>query len=1241
MSTGNILGFAGLAVGAFFGGPVGAQIGLLAGTLIGNLIDPPKIEGPRLNDLKLQKSAYGQVIPIVYGTGRIAGNVIDQTDLQEHKNKSRGGKGGPVTITYTYSASFDILLCEGPIIGILRIWADGRLIWAQSTGEPCPCTVYLGSDDQDVDPTFEAIHGVGNVPAYNGLAHVVFTDYFLTDFGNRIPQLEFEVFTKAGAIPWRVSTFSPWPDDTGALTGSASYSGGVVTTGVYTDYPATKYRQHQYDIDGNEIDSGTVESVITGYIAGVKSTVRNVAGLAVFQDPPGGAYAWYQGANPSIMIPVGPPVANQSIYQDGYVYTVLDGATVACFRVPDGAPDGTSSSPNATYTLDSTYTVSQIALGTSNDGSVWVRINASEKLWKLDLDLNLVHFWDSGTTPAYPTSLFSNLGDYNFHVYNDLICFDRLDATDGRVASVVGVNDDYTFTFVGHTPAHSGPRITLGGGLVLTYDGVISLDPPAMPELLSDIIADISDRTTLDGAYDVDELANDDVRWFAIGSQMTARNAIQSLRPVFFFDAVEEDDQIVFYKRGGTSVAAIPDEDLCAHEDGGDGSDPLLTIRTREQALPRTVTMTYYDVDMDYQIGAQSSPRQTTLSEQDVSVDAPVGLTAQEAAQKCWAVQSAEWIGRESFEFQLTLKWDRLMPCTVVSVRGRELRILTKTAAPNGVLSFTGQLSAPSIYTQSAPGATGEGFVPQEAAGDNVRTELVLLDIPILSQHDAPFGFYAAMGPAIPGRWPGATLFKSLDGGVVYSDVAASNIASVIGTTSSASGSPSVSGTLAAYSGGDVVDESEVCVVLTDADAELESCTATALTNGANLCAISNGSGGSPATTQWELLQFRDATLVADRTYVLKGFLRGRKETSTGGHAEGDRFVLLPVTNVDAPEAELNHEYKYKAVTAGLSLADTPAQDFTNTGLATTSFYETEANHLPVYGQNSGGSPTQLLPGLVPPPHAAGCDPDYFLNECGEWVVPTGSGGGGSPSGGSGAPTDAQYLVMVSDSSLTAERVAQGSSNVSLTEAGSPGSSVTFDLTDTGVVAGNYGDTFNIPVLTIDAKGRVTSATNATVVGQIVTESEGGVVDLNAQVLNFTGAGVDAYDDGYGITVIEVKGPFVVLSVAYAASVTVDLAAYSAYAVVVINVGVLTGPITFDLTNGTDGQIIRVRFTQDGVGGRTFTAGGHLRFSDDIPSVTLSTGANKLDHVAFEWTGSSGSPTSDFADHVANNLGFH
>ncbi|HMQ19894.1 MAG TPA: hypothetical protein PKC77_12135, partial [Sphingopyxis sp.] len=111
-------------VGGIVGGPVGAAIGAIAGQQIDNAIFRPKgREGPRLADLKVQASTYGQAIPQLFGTMRVAGSVIWATDLIERRTRSGGGKGRPTTTEYSYAVSLAVALSSRRVRAIRRIWA--------------------------------------------------------------------------------------------------------------------------------------------------------------------------------------------------------------------------------------------------------------------------------------------------------------------------------------------------------------------------------------------------------------------------------------------------------------------------------------------------------------------------------------------------------------------------------------------------------------------------------------------------------------------------------------------------------------------------------------------------------------------------------------------------------------------------------------------------------------------------------------------------------------------------------------------------------------------------------------------------------------------------------------------------------------------------------------------------------------------------------------------------------------
>ncbi len=203
-----VLGVAGAALGpTLFGGGIsilgatitGAQIGGAIGALVGTQIDAAlmpavKRTGPRLSDINIQSSTEGASIPRVYGSMRLAGQLIWASRFKETTGKTRsGGKGASSpaveTTSYLYSISFAVGLCTGPVTRIGRVWADGSLIdVSQYT-----VRVHPGDETQVPDPLIEEIEGAGNTPAYRGLCYVVFEDMPLAAFGNRIPQLQFEV----------------------------------------------------------------------------------------------------------------------------------------------------------------------------------------------------------------------------------------------------------------------------------------------------------------------------------------------------------------------------------------------------------------------------------------------------------------------------------------------------------------------------------------------------------------------------------------------------------------------------------------------------------------------------------------------------------------------------------------------------------------------------------------------------------------------------------------------------------------------------------------------------------------------------------------------------------------------------------------------------------------------------------------------------------------------------------------
>jgi hypothetical protein len=206
-----ILGAAGRAIGTAIGGPIGGFIGGALGTLAGSQIDNALFashktvnrQGSRLSDINIQASTEGAPIPCLFGRVRVAGQIIWATRFKETAvtttQSAGGGKGAPkatsVSTDYFNSISFALGLCEGEVHRLGRVWADGKLFDITKA----EMRFYAGTEDQAVDPHIEEIEGADSTPAYRGLCYIVFEDLALEDFGNRIPQFQFELIRSISA----------------------------------------------------------------------------------------------------------------------------------------------------------------------------------------------------------------------------------------------------------------------------------------------------------------------------------------------------------------------------------------------------------------------------------------------------------------------------------------------------------------------------------------------------------------------------------------------------------------------------------------------------------------------------------------------------------------------------------------------------------------------------------------------------------------------------------------------------------------------------------------------------------------------------------------------------------------------------------------------------------------------------------------------------------------------------------
>ncbi len=240
-----LLSAAGAAVGGAFGGTAfglsTAVIGRAIGATVGRAIDQKLlgggsevIESGKIERFQLTGASEGATIGVQYGRMRTGGQLIWATNFREKiKKKEAGGKGGgsgstTTTKTYSYSISLAVALCEGEILGVGRVWADGMEVERDDLN----MRVYTGSDSQLPDQKIVAVEGTQNAPAYRGLAYVVFEDLQLASFGNRVPQFSFEVLRAVdpAMVPARERSLSHTIRAVALIPGTGEYS--LATTKV-------------------------------------------------------------------------------------------------------------------------------------------------------------------------------------------------------------------------------------------------------------------------------------------------------------------------------------------------------------------------------------------------------------------------------------------------------------------------------------------------------------------------------------------------------------------------------------------------------------------------------------------------------------------------------------------------------------------------------------------------------------------------------------------------------------------------------------------------------------------------------------------------------------------------------------------------------------------------------------------------------------------------------------------------
>jgi hypothetical protein len=959
----QVLPIVGAIVGAYFGNP---QLGYAIGAIIGNAVDPQVIKTPTLDEIPSQGAGEGGHRQVVYGTSLVnKTNIIDFSEVQRVKHRERQGKGGgPIVESERFYRTYAIGLGE-PMDAVLMIRVEGKIVYDVREGSQMLAEsydyqrktgfrFYSGAEDQLPDPDLEALphNGVGNTPHYRGTSYIVWPNADLTDRVGRIPTIEVEgtrgsvtgpsiaggwiagPVTLNGAAGGSMQYYqrADTPEElpaaprilapiqftkiskaqNGALfmysnsamrvsfDGAATWevcSGPGTTFGTVSDWEEVTWNGHFYYHKIYRSADGKVWEAIPGLPVGTSVVV----GREFFNNPIV-AIAYAGGSGPGGQIHLS--------FDDGATWEMK--RTGSGLAIGDMTPGHlywrwTENSTQGRYSGDNFATV----IGEPT-GFVKYRPYYSDdqhQSWmRKTFDKGII-FWDGDPPVNWEKTLDVQLGanDDNSVAWGDHTWVALRVVAGSPPRAYININRE------GGAPDDPvlGPRWSevatpLYGNLGnIVHVGALTYGSGThATTTLQEVIEDIFDRCGLEpGEYDLSEL--DDVfLGVTLGGEYTGAGAATMFMPAFFFDLVQPEKQIIAVRRGGAVKMTITADHFVEEPDES-------MLRGQDIEYPRLLQLRYLNRSQNYAApaarAARTSPDVRVRGE--ATMDLPISLTETEAHRIADRVLKVMW---EDLAGEVVVSlpagpfaWLTPTDTLGLSIRGALYRIRAdRVEQASRVLKIKARRDRQSAYTSNLtpmplPAPTQP---PPSIVGP---TKAVLMNLPGLTDETDALGLYAAVAGEEGSAWYGATVQYSIDGGATWIDAIDIGEASTIGWLASA-----LPQSDPAYPD----DTNSITIVLED-DTELETLSEVEFLSEKNALALMYGDGTA------EILQFRYATDLGNRAWLLSGFLRGRLNTVAGPHTPGGRVVLLSTASfVPLPSSLIGETLDFRFV----SMSESP-----------------------------------------------------------------------------------------------------------------------------------------------------------------------------------------------------------------------------------------------------------------------------------------------------------------------------
>ena len=632
---------------------------------------------------------------------------------------------------------------EGPAGGVLRIWAGERLIadLRPGTGAATHNTgkynfrIYLGTGSQEPDPLVrrhvEATHGAGAVPAHRGLVYIVFENFPLDEFGNRIPPVTAEI-SWAGAPQAVVNDATKLSDGRSLPRQPRPRPGARLPLlqdrpGPDRPHPGLRHGRGRarvrdrsrhtleeveaVDADGNicvthgvteqsfrKIDRDTLQVVASASfssnvelatIHGYDLTGRVDLLLALgFLSAPAAIF----GAGDLQKIWQGPNVSSRP---GGLVGGLSEfGACEAWFAaypsIVLGQPTATVNILHARVTMP--VKINPLTGEATNDVTSRLITLAAGELGAGTMTATQLCYDEQNDRLLFISVLDGVRHLVSYSAADGIVWYVPVSGNlphqgrfiDGKIRMVNG-------TSVIMRSADDGSLISSQGGFTGT-GGIIRFDPRTgalyTPTQSSGIEQWLPGRTSSDSAgldevvtalcarvgigagdLDVTELGTDEVRGFGISRQVSVRGALELLTAAYAFDLIESDHKLKAKKRGQPVTRVLSEDDLVRISE----QETFVETRAQEVDLPVRFSVRYQDRALDGEIATQTgqrvrSPDPTMGSDNEATLDLPMTLSAAEAMAVVLRQLYSAWLERTGHEWKANWAHVDLEPADVIQV---------------------------------------------------------------------------------------------------------------------------------------------------------------------------------------------------------------------------------------------------------------------------------------------------------------------------------------------------------------------------------------------------------------------------------------------------------------------------------------------------------------------------------------------------------------------------------------------